>query len=200
MEKIIDVIPLKDGESVTLESKPSKTGLIITWVSIPGLFFIIFLLVYLPQLIRVMFSQAVKEAVMSSLGVESMQEVNVMKYVSDQIWGHIPKLLIVLGMIPFILLILAWLGWCIVMTFRYFRYSVAVTDSRVIGNAAGEILDAKLTDIINVFIEQSLFGKIFNYGNITISSKGKSLTFQNIHNPKVMYRLLKSYAERNSAY
>ena len=109
-------------------------------------------------------------------------------------------MLIVLISIPFILLILAWLVFCLYQTAKYSQYSLALTESRILGRSGEDLLDSPLDEIVNVYIEQSLIGKIFNYGNLTISTKRKSITVKHIQSPSRMYKIIMSYAENYSAY
>ena len=102
--------------------------------------------------------------------------------------------------IPVALLIIVWLVLCIYKTSRYFRYHIVLTDLRIIGKAGNEELNAPLNEIKNVFIEWTWFGRIFNYGNIVVITKRKSLTFKNMSNPKQMYHIIMSYAQDYAAH
>lgn len=180
--------------------KTSRAALLITWLSIPSMYLIPILFAYIPRLIRVTFSKAVRESIMESVGASDMSEVNVSGYIFDQIFGAVPGFVWVLVAIPLVLLFLVWLGFCLVMTHRHFRYHLAVTDLRVIGNAAGKELNAPLNEIVNVFVEQSVWGKLLRYGAITVQTKKKSLTFYNVAHPERLYQLLMSYAENYCAH
>lgn len=184
-------ITLTKNETIETEAKPSFKGLIFAWVSIPAGALLMWLVVYLPVLIRLAVSSAFKKAVMSALGVSDLADVSV----TDYIFRNIPDF--VYGFFRFIAFVVvsAWLIWCLVMTWRCMRNSLAITNFRVIGRAGSEFLDSPLNEIKNVFIEQSLWGKIFNFGSIVLSTKKKSLTFRNISDPKTIYNLLLKQAE-----
>lgn len=185
---------LKIHEKVVIESQPSKTGLLITWLSIPGAMLIIFLFTYLPQILSFAFNAALRSQVFEELGID-----NPMSYAFNQIFGFLPPF--IFGLIVFILIMLvsAWLIYCLVLTYRHFSYALAVTDSRVIGKAGREELDSPLKEVVNVFVEQSLWGKLGNYGSVVVSTKRKSLTFRGIHNPYAIHKLLMSYASNYCA-
>lgn len=200
MKKRLNGIILNPREKVTIASDSSKAGLIMIWLSIPGVYIIPFIFTYIPSLIRAVFSKAFRDAISEAVGVSTFKEVNFFNYITNKVFENIPKPLLIALSIPFVILTVSWFGLCIVMTRRYSQYSIVITDIRVIGKTEKEMFDLNLTDIVNVFLEQSLSGKLLNYGNITITSKRKSFTFRNIKNPKVFYNLLISHAENNSAY
>ena len=194
-------IYLKKDEKVVMEAKPAKLALIVTWLSIPGVFFILFLIIYLPQLLRMAFSKAAKAAAMEALGVSSMEQVNVGSYVWDLIWGNIPTFLIVLICIPIVILVLVWFVWCLVMTYRHLSYCLAITDIRVIGKARGTEMTSPLNEVVNVFMERSLWAKIFGYGSIVVHTKSHGAqTFHNIANPKEVFHVLMNYASNYCAH
>lgn len=175
-------------------------GLLITWLTVPGFFLIVFAFTYLPHLLRIAFSRAVRSAIMESVGASSIKEVDLSSYLFEQIFGAIPTFVIVLICIPLVLLVLAWFGVCMVMTWRHFRYAIAVTDIRVIGRANGEEMDSPLSEVVDVFVERSLWGKLLGYGNIVVHTKRKTLTFRNIRKPYELHRLLMSYAQNYCAH
>ena len=49
-----------------------------------------------------------------------------------------------------------------------------------------------LKKISNIFVESSLWGKIFNYGTITISSNVGSISIKSVSNAKVFAKKLAS--------
>ena len=188
-------ITLKKDEVIETEASPSLKGLLFSWLTIPCGILIIWLLVYLPVLIRLAISSAFKSAVMSALGVGDFSEVSI----SDYIFRNIPDF--IYGFLKFILFVLisAWLIWCLVMTWRCMRNSLAITNFRVIGKAGAETLDSPLDEVKNVFIEQSLWGRLFNFGSIVVSTKRNSVTFRNISDPESVYNLLMRQAENYCA-
>lgn len=183
-------IPLKLGEIVEKEARTTIRGLIFTWFSIPGGMLIYFLIVYAPILLKSMFSSAFKQEIMSAMGLQTPESIDITEY----IFRNIPDFLMVLISIPIVLLVIVWFCWCLVMTSRHFKYSLAITNFRVIGKAGSEVLDSPLNEVKNVFIEQSIWGKMLKFGSIVVSTKSKSVTFKNIHEPYELYRMIMSHA------
>lgn len=95
----------------------------------------------------------------------------------------------------FTVLVLAWLALCLILTKRYFSNSLAITNFRVIGKVGDETLESPLDEVKNVFIEQSIWGKLLDFGAIVVSTKQKSLTFKDIDDPERIYSELLSHAE-----
>jgi len=184
-------IPLKKDEVIEAKAKASYKGLLFAWASIPAGALLIWLVFYLPTLIRLAASSAFKAAVISALGIEKPSEISV----TDYIFRNIPDF--VRGFLGFVIFVLvsAWLVWCLVMTAHCTRNSLAITNFRVIGKAGAETLDSPLDEVKNVFIEQSLWGKLFNFGSVVVSTKRKSVTFRNISEPRIIHSLLMKQAE-----
>lgn len=179
-------IYLKSDEHIVHEARLSMASLIVTWLSIPGVFLIFFMLTYVPHFIRNALFNTVKNAAMDELGIPT-------KETTEHVFDAISGAFLVTLCIPIILLVLAWLGWCLFMTRRHFRSSLAITDFRVIGRSNDEELDSPLGEVVNVFLEQSLWGRLFNYGNLTVYTKKSSLVFYDIGEPQnIRYLLMKN--------
>ena len=68
-------------------------------------------------------------------------------------------------------------------TIEYCRTELALTNKRVVGRFgvfSTESLDAPLNKVQNIAIDQGLWGKIFNYGTITITTAAGALMFHGI--------------------
>ena len=193
-------IRLEDGETVKEAATISKVGLLGAWISIPAAILIPLMFTYVPYIVRVTFSRAFRQSLIELYDVQSFSDLDLSATISDLVFGNIPTILLVFLCIPFVLLIIAWFGICLYKTSRYFNYSLALTDRRIIGKANNDILSATHNEIVNVFIELSPLGRLFNYGHIVVHTKRKSVTFKNIHNPKRMYELIMSYAENYAAH
>ena len=200
MQSILSSFNLKSGENIVKESKPSKLLLIATWLCLPLFVLTVFLITYLPPLFSTMASSAAKEALAEALGIPVGTDFNVASAVYDQVFGSIPPVVKVLIAIPFVLLVLVWLGWCLVMTRKHYQYQLAVTNLRVIGKAKYELLNSPLNEVRNANLEQSLWGKIFSYGSITVQTSSRTLTFKNIHNPRELYNLIMNAAREYCAH
>ncbi len=190
---------LKKNEKIEYTSKPTVRGLIITWAVIPTILLINFCVFYLPSILRYLFVKAAREAILSSVDLEN-EVFNIFSYTTESVFGTLPGF--ISGLIKFVvgLLIIAWLGWCLVMTYRHFRYSFAITNFRVIGKSGNEKIDTPLDGIVNVFIEQSIIGRLLNYGCIVVATQKKSLSFYNIANPSKAYTMLMDYAQNYCAH
>lgn len=73
----------------------------------------------------------------------------------------------------------------IIATIRFSRIELAVTNKRIIGKigvANTQSLDAPLNKIQNVGVKQKFGGKIFNYGDVTITTAAGEFNFGAIKN------------------
>lgn len=189
-----------EGETVTQRSEVSRAGLLVSWLSIPTLLLIAFMTTCMPHLIKMAVSKAFREALAEQFGVESFGDLELSRVLSELIFESVPGWLIALLCVPLVVLVVAWLGLCLYKTSRHYGYALVLTDRRVLGRAGNEEMDAPLETVVNVFLEQSLAGKVFNYGNIVVHTKGKSLTFKNLRDPKHLYKAIMQYAENYAAH
>ena len=158
-----DEVVLKSGETIEYSTKISKKALLVTWLAIPAFIFVPSAVAYIPQLIKSLVQNGIRDALFGD-ALPSF----------PTIWSILPDsvgtFLRVLITIPIVLLILVWLGICLVQTQRHFKNSLFVTNYRVIGESIEGDVYEELSNIKNVHVEQSLFGKIFNYGAILFIS------------------------------
>ncbi len=185
-------IYLNDGEEIVLEGRPSKKALIITWLAIPAFLFVFWVIPLIFPIFKSIFSAKV-------MNVNRTEEMGIIEYAWDCVFGDIPNVVLVVLAIPFILLALVWVVFCLVLTYRHFQYFVAVTNRRVIGKVKDEEVYSRLELVINVFLTQSLWGKLLNYGTITVAIKKGTFDFKSINNPKRITRLLMEYASEYCA-
>jgi len=171
-------IYLKADEEIVMRSGTSLTALVITWVSIPALLAIIYVPAIITNIVRSLFFNAA----------------------FGDLFGGIPTAVKVIVSIPIVILAIIWFFLCLTLTYRHFNYHLAITDSRVIGKAGAEELNSPLNEIVNVFIERSIWGKLLNYGAVTVQTKKKTLTFYNVESPEVYYDKIMSYAEDYCAH
>ncbi len=90
------------------------------------------------------------------------------------------------------ILLIVWGFWCVVMTFKHFNNKLSIDGETVNCSSGRNKLTTSLNKINNVFMEQSIWGKLLNYGNITISAQNGSVTVKNINNPNKYADVLKS--------
>ena len=184
---------LNDCETIVAEAKISKASILLDWLSIPSVLLIIFLSVCLPVLLDIYSSVHKLETIAKVLGVE---EVKFFDLVANMgIAFRLPKFLIVFMDVMLGLLVISWFVWACVKTKWHFGYELIATDSRLLLWAKGQFLESKWLDVKNVFIGQSLWGRIFNYGTVTVHCKNGALTVKNITNP-LQYQ--KEFYNRNS--
>ena len=71
-------------------------------------------------------------------------------------------------------------------TVEYSKLELAVTNKRVVGRAGvlkTVSLDAPLNKVQNVAVDQGLFGKIFNFGSVTITTAAGAIPFTGVSHP-----------------
>ena len=93
------------------------------------------------------------------------------------IWGWIGGILFCWLIVPLIK--------AIIKQIRYCNTELAITNKRIIGKigvANTKSLDAPLNKIQNVSVSSSLFGKIFNYSTVCITTAAGSFNFGGIKN------------------
>lgn len=82
---------------------------------------------------------------------------------------------------------------------KFFSIELAVTDKRVIGKVgvfSTKSLDAPLNKIQSVSVQQPLFGKIFNYGNVKIDTAGEVFVFNAIKNTDAFKNMIMAQIDR----
>ena len=176
---------LKEDEEVVLRSSSSIKGLIASYLMLPAFLLIYFIVFKLPQILR----NAVVDAIKDEITGGSADGGGIFSGVVDAISN-----------IYITACIIVWIAVCVVTTVRYFGYRLVITNFRVIGKARSKSMDVELKEVMNVHIEESIWGKIFGYGHITVRTKKQSLTFKNISNPRDVYKKLMSYAEKYFCY
>lgn len=176
---------LQKDEHIDLNVKKSPIALIIIWISIPGFYLVQFLLLYLPKILKILISKSFKNAIKKELNLDTLTYKSIKEYIRNDIFSNIniPSFLVKFIFFLISLLIICWLCWCIYMTIKFLHSNLIITNKRVFGKVGNKTLICNHNDIKNVFIEQTLIGRIFNYGSIIIYSKGQSLKFKNITNP-----------------
>ncbi len=170
------MIQLKEGETLIREVHISKAGIIVLWLAVPVFLLITLGATYLPGLLSYAASSAMRNALMDMLGVEHLS----MGDIVGAVGAWIPSWLKIVFWIFMTPLIVLWFGWCLVATYQNTRYSLCYTDQRVVATAKGEEFTAPVSELKQVFVGQSIFGKLFKYGEVTIEAKKGSVTVKNI--------------------
>lgn len=96
------------------------------------------------------------------------------------------------GVLIFVIVLLAliWTAVAVVLTKRNLRYSLTYNDRRVVATAGKERLESEISELKNVYLEDSLLGNIFHYGAITIQTERGSITVKNICDPDLIKKKL----------
>ena len=179
-------IPLRQDENIVLKSKISKTALIIFWCAIPGLYLFNFLVFTLPGIIKSTITNAAKDAIMEQIGItEDVSAESVLNAFGINFNIEVPAVVNTIVNVMVGVLVLVWFIFCVVVTIQSLRNELVFTDRSVIASSGNKSMIIPWDDVNDVFVEQPLLGKIFKYGNITISSKRGCMTVKNIFNPKM---------------
>ena len=161
---------LKNDEKITERSKQSYAAIAVMWLSIPAVFLFVFLFVVLPPIIRILVSKELNEALQAQLGIDALSFQDAVASAFPH--SFVNGLLIAAAS----LLAAVWLIWACIMTQRCLGYELAFTDL---------FFEAPFSKVKNAFIERSIWGKLFGYGNVTVYAEDtSSCTFRNIKNPE----------------
>ena len=147
----MDTFLLKSGEEIQFRTKVSTAALIMEWLSVP----ILVLLPYWP---------VIHSGLLRLL------------------WLLIPPLrkpifFFSCGITLFLLLI--WVCICLVRM-RQHNGRMILTDCRIWGRQGRNFWEESISDVVDVHIEQSLLGKLFFYGTLTIITNGVNFTVRNL--------------------
>ncbi len=159
-----DELQLKQGEELLGSAKISRTSIVALWLSVPC-FAAVILGGFLPWVIRAL-------------------------RMADFIDGHISAFLGGLIAVAVVVLALAWAAVAAVLTKRHVCYSLVVTNLRVVATSHKTQMEASISDLKNVFVEESLGGKIFRYGALTIQAEKGSVTVKNVCDPEALQKQL----------
>lgn len=84
---------------------------------------------------------------------------------------------------------------------RYFNIKLIITNKRLkgkVGFIRTSELDSPLNKIDSVQINQGLFGKVFNYGTIIVTTASSKFKFDYIENPSEFKSILNSQIDKYS--
>lgn len=179
----------------------SKKALIPLYLAIPAFYFLPIGIPTIIANVKYRIKKAAADAIKNATGLPSADSIK--GSITDEVTNAIDEgtggCLSSLGnffrslmLVVTILMAVIWVIWCIVMTFRHFDNKLTVVNGDVYCYSRGQHLSTTLAEIDNVFIEQSIWGKLFDYGNITVAAKSGSLTVRNIANPNDIANILKS--------
>ena len=187
MANIEDILNYKDR--VIKKATISKKALIITWLSIPGVFVLFFLFTYLPQLIVFLIKGGVKKLITDQIYVDGKRP-SAMEFVWDKMFSFIPPVLLGIACFFLGLLLFVWFCWALYMTHRHFQYGLVFTETEVIGMARKQTLRVSLKNVNNIYLERSLWGRLLGYATITVASSRGSISVKNVANAETFAKEL----------
>lgn len=165
--------------------------LIVAWFSIP-VYYIVFSIVSKITGVLSFITNALSLAINGC--VDALIVTLLGHYAEDQVSQSVSQH-VTIGLIIFPVAI--WLCWAIVYACLHFNYKLYYTNENLIGKAGKKQVNIPLKKINNIFVESSLWGKIFNYGTITITSNVGSISIKSVSNAKVFAKKLASGSIEN---
>lgn len=179
---------LNRGERLVRRAKISKMVVLMIWGSVPAVALVWFLSIYLPQLIRYTVNAQLRAALLQSLGEEDVSFFQLFSAVRGM--GYSSALAFLPdGLVSFLkgfmvfaalLIVLVWFIWACAVTSRTVQYSLVYTNLRVVARTRTMRLEAEPGEITDVRVEQSFWGKIFHYGDVTVRTERQSITVCNV--------------------
>lgn len=152
-----------NGEPIVRGSRISIMSLLVYWLSVPSV-----LTVWCIQLYRSI--QGKIRLAETLVGGDTAETVS-----------HLAQD-VMLGIALFLLVI--WVIFCLVVTKGLRKNRLVFTETRAMGFSGKTELNTPLCEIKDVHVEQSLLGRIFNYGCVTLTAKRGSVSVKNIADPK----------------
>ncbi len=142
----------KPEEKIIKRADSSLAAKIVFWVSVPAYV----LIAYIPTI---------------DLGL-----IRLIAAISEDA----EKVIRIVSAVIIAILATVWICFCLVATKRQTNGFLLLTDSRVLGKQDDRMLNESIGNITDVYIEQSLYGKIFGYATLTVTTTGYNLTVKNL--------------------
>jgi hypothetical protein len=179
-----------NSEAVLCRAKISKAAAVAFWISVPCFLLIGFCGAYLPGILGYYRDGELMKALLEGIGTETATFSDVFSAVKDHLVEKIPPFLSGFLIFLAVLLVTAWFGWSCVYTRIHFNDSLLVTDFRVVGRTGRQSFEAPLREIKNVFVGQSVAGRIFGYGYLTVQAEKGSFTAKNVKRVREIQQLI----------
>lgn len=177
-------VALEQGEERLGEAKISKAALVLLWVSVPAFLLVFGGIVYLPQIAALWLDAELRQAAAEALGVDTLSFAQLLAAAGEGTFfaAFADLAAVVRGIAVFFLalLLVAWFVWACVYTRQNMRYSLTLTDRRVIATAKGERLEAEYQEIYNVAVLRSVWGRLFGFGEISVQTEKGSVAVKNV--------------------
>ena len=186
---------LHDDDFFIDSIKISKTAIVVEWLLIPTVILFFFLTTCLPVIIKNLASSAVKSLIAESLGVERLSFFDIVRNIWRVVLPSVPSWVITLIKVPLWILFIMWLGFTGVRTYLHFGYEIVIAENRILASAKGETLNCEWQNVKNVFIEQSVWGKLFCYGSVTIQGDRQTITVKHVAKPYLVKDYFNYYTD-----
>lgn len=182
--------PLRDSvrvnEKIVAEIGISKRAIIVEWLAVPAVFLVFFLTVCLPAMIKTLAVDTAKAVFEEAIGIEEAGFSDVALHLWRAVMPAVPDWLVVFVQVLVWMVFLAWAGVTLVRTYLHFGYEMILTETRVLARARGALFDCAWNDVKNVFVEQSLWGRLLKYGSVTVQGPRGSVTVRHVADPKAV--------------
>lgn len=177
-------------EKNIIQAKISIKALLVAWLSIPALYILPYIFVYLPNYISMKIKGEIEKAMLEAANLG--EKISVSDVIKNEIYGNLPP--IIPAIIEFFagLLFFAWLCWAIVYSIRHFKNELRYDENKLYGRTGKKEVTIPLNKINNIYIEDSLWGRLFNYGTITVVASCGSISVKNIANARSFAKQLAS--------
>lgn len=186
---------VKPNETVIAEVGISKRAILVEWLAVPTVFLVLFLTVCLPIMLRTLAVDAAKAAFEAAIGIEDAGVGDIFAHAWQAVLPTAPHWVTVLIQIPVWIAVIVWLLFSIISTIQHFGYEIVLTDKRVLARARNESFECSWAEIKNVFVEQSMWGRLLHYGSVTLQGPRGSLTVRHVTNPDTIKEKFKAYTD-----
>lgn len=189
------------GENKQIKAKISAKALIPLYLAVPMFYFLPVGVPTIVSTVKHRVKNAAIDAVKNAAGLSSAdfdvpditgQATSAIDEISGGCLSSVGNFIRSFLLVMTVLIAAIWVIWCIVMTIKHFQNSLSINYDDVYCSSGGNNLSTTLYEIDNVFTEQSIWGKLFDYGNITIAASNGSITVRNIAHPADIESILKS--------
>ncbi len=182
-------------ETVVAEIGISKRAILVEWLFLPALFLFFFLTVCLPVILQTLVNKAARAAFAAAIGVEDVGFFDVASNLWTAVSPWIPRWIFITAQVLLWLTVAVWVAVALVRTFRHFGYKILLTDKRVFARARSERFECEWKDLVNVFTERSVWGKLFRYGNVVLQGPRGSVTVRHVAHPEIVWENFTTYTD-----
>ncbi|MGN1061224.1 MAG: hypothetical protein ACI4QN_05770 [Candidatus Coproplasma sp.] len=176
-------------EKVIMRAKISKAAIIGEWLSAPCLLITFILITVIPVSAQIFGNTQIKNQICEILGVESPDFSDMWREGVRLIALGIPSFIYGLTIFLICVLVTVWLVICLISTRRHLRYSLTLTDKRIIGKDRNAEIIAEWKDVMDLYVSQSIWGKLCKFGTVTLYTSVGAVTVRTVCDPFAIRRL-----------